>query len=64
MKVHKIFNNTIISNIVKIKIEGDFNFVSNLVLKIKGKNLVQSNINIFNLLDDCPQLNNGCSKKK
>ena len=64
MKIHKIFNNTIISNIVKIKIEGDFNFVSNLVLKIKDKNLMQSYTNILNLLDDCPQLNNGYSKKK
>ena len=64
MKIHKIFNNTIISDIVKIKIEGDLNFVSNLVLKIKDKNLIQSYTNIYNLLDDCPQLNNGYSKKK
>ena len=64
MKIHKIFNNTIISNLVKIKIEGDFNFVSNLVLKIKDKNLIQSYTNIYNLIDDCPQLNNGYSKKK
>ena len=64
MKIHKIHNNTIISNIVKIKIEGDFNFVSNLVLKIRGKNLNQSYINIYDLLDDCPQLNNGNSRKK
>jgi hypothetical protein len=64
MKIHKIFNNTIISNLVKIKIEGDFNFVSNLVLKIKDKNLIQSYTNIYNLIDDCPQLNNGYSKKR
>ena len=64
MKIHKIYNNTIISNIIRIKIEGDTNFVSNLVLKIKDQNLNQSYINIYNLLDDCPQLNNGYSKKK
>ena len=64
MKIHKIENNTIISNIVKIKIEGDSDFVSNLVLKIKDQNLSKSYINIYNLLDDCPQLNKGYSKKK
>ena len=64
MKVHKIHNNTIISNIIRIKIEGDTDFVSNLVLKIKGENLNKSYINIYNLLDDCPQLNNGYSIKK
>lgn len=64
MKIHKIHNNTIISNIIRIKIEGDADFVSYLVLKIKDQNLNQSYINIYNLLDDCPQLNNGYSKKK
>ena len=64
MKIHKIHKNTIISKIIRIKIKGDIDFVSNLVLKIRGENLNQSYINIYNLLDDCPQLNNGYSKKK
>lgn len=64
MKIHKIYYNTILSEIVKIKIEGEYNFVSNLVLKIQGKNLNESYINIYDLLDDCPQLNNGSSRKK
>lgn len=64
MKIHKIHNNTIISNIIRIRIEGDADFVSNLILKIKDQNLNQSYINIYNLLDDCPQLNNGYSKRK
>ena len=55
----EIKNRTIISDVLKLKIENDFKTYANLVLKINENDLKDNNLNIFKLIKNCPQLNNG-----
>ena len=55
----EINNRTIISDVLKLKIENDLKTYANLVLKINENDLKDNNLNIFKLIKNCPQLNNG-----
>ena len=55
----EIKNRTIISDVLKLKIENDLKTYANLVLKINENDLKDNNLNIFKLIKNCPQLNNG-----
>ena len=60
-----IKQNTIISEVMKLKIEGDNNFYGNLVLKIDDNDIKDDDLNLIKLLKKCPQLNiNDGSNKK
>ena len=60
-----IKQNTIISEVMKLKIEGDNNFYGNLVLKIDDNDIKDDDLNLIKLLKKCPQLNiNNSSNKK
>ena len=66
IQVINIEQNTIITEIMKIKIEGNQNYVGNLILKIDDDDIKDKDLNIFKLLRKCPQLNinNNYSHKK
>ena len=65
LKIIYLDKNTIISDVMKIKIEGNLKYCCNLVLKFNENNLKDNNLNIFKLLKSCPQLNkNNNSQKK
>lgn len=56
IQVINIEQNTIIREVMKIKIEGNLNYVGNLVLKIDD-DIKDNDLNIIKLLRKCPQLN-------
>ena len=58
-KTIKINKRTLISDILKLKIENDYMTYANLVLKLNENDLKDSNLNIFKLIINCPQLKNG-----
>ena len=65
VKVININQNTIISEVMKLKIEGNYNCNGNLVLKIDENDIKDNDLNIIKLLKKCPQLyKNGSTNKK
>jgi hypothetical protein len=58
-KIITINKRTIISDILKLKIENDSMTYGNLVLKLNENDLKDSDLNIFKLIINCPQLKNG-----
>ena len=65
IKIIYLDKNTIISDVMKIKIEGNLRYCCNLVLKLNENNLNDNNLNIYKLLKNCPQLkNNNNSQRK
>ena len=63
-KVINIEQNTIITDVMKIKIEGYFHCHGNLVLKIDDNDLKDNNLNIIKLIRKCPQLSEDIYSKK
>ena len=57
-KIININKKTIISEILKIKIENDDNTYGNLVLKFNETDIKDSCLNIIKLIKNCPQLKN------
>ena len=58
-KIIRINKRTLISDILKLKIENDYMTYANLVLKLNENDLKDSDLNIFKLIINCPQLKNG-----
>ena len=58
-KIIKINKRTLISDILKLKIENDYMTYANLVLKLNENDLKDRDLNIFKLIINCPQLKNG-----
>jgi hypothetical protein len=56
INVIEIKNDTIISEIMKFKIEGNNKYFGNLVLKFNQNNLNDPYLDIYKLLKNCPQL--------
>ena len=58
VKVFEINKSTIISEIMKFKIEGSNKYYGNIVLKFSEDDLKDENLNICKLINKCPQLIN------
>ena len=56
IKIIEIYNKTIISDVMEIKFEGNRFSNLNLVLKFDKNTLKDDNLNVFKLLNNCPQL--------
>lgn len=56
VKVIEIKKKTIVSEAVKLKIEGNNKYYGNLVLKFNEDNLNDSDLDIYKLINDCPQI--------
>ena len=65
IKIINIEQNTIITDVMKMKIEGNLKFNGNLVLKFDENDIKDNNLNVIKLLKKCPQLfkNNYSTKK-
>ena len=58
VKVIEIGKKTIVSEIMKFKIEGNDKYFGNIVLKFTEEDLKDENLNICKLMENCPQLYN------
>ena len=56
VKVIEIGKKTIVSEIMKFKIEGNDKYFGNIVLKFTKDDLKDENLNICKLMENCPQL--------
>lgn len=65
IKIINIEQNTIITDVMKMKIEGNLKYNGNLVLKFDENDIKDNNLNVIKLLKKCPQLfkNNYSTKK-
>ena len=63
IKVIEINKKTIVSEVVKFKIEGQNKYHGNLVLKFSQENLNDPNLDIYKLINDCPQIKQNYYKK-
>lgn len=65
IKIINIEQNTIITDVMKMKIEGNLKYNGNLVLKFDENDIKDNNLNVIKLLKKCPQLfKNSYSTKK
>ena len=64
IKVIEINQKTIVSEVVKFKIEGQNKYHGNLVLKFSQENLNDPNLDIYKLINDCPQIKKNYYEKK
>ena len=56
IKIINIEQDSIIADVMKIKIEGDLNYIGNLVLKFDENDIKDNNLNLMKLLKKCKQL--------
>ena len=56
VKVIEINKKTVASEVVKLKIEGNNKYYGNLVLKFNEDNLNDSDLDIYKMINDCPQI--------
>ena len=64
VKVIKINKKTIVSEVVKFKVEGNNKYYGNLVLKFSDYNLNDPDLDIYKLINDCPQIKKNLYEKR
>lgn len=64
IKIIEIDKKTIVSEIVKFKVEGNNKYYGNLVLKFNKDNLNDPNLDICKLIENCPQIKKNNEKRK
>lgn len=64
VKVIEINKDTIVSEVVKFKIEGNNKYYGNLVLKFSDDNLNDPDLDIYKLINDCPQIKKNFYEKR
>ena len=64
VKVIEINKDTIVSEVVKFKVEGNNKYYGNLVLKFSDDNLNDPDLDIYKLINDCPQIKKNFYEKR
>ena len=64
IKVIEINKRTIVSEVVKFKVEGHNKYYGNLVLKFSDDNLNDPDLDIYKLINDCPQIKKNFYEKR
>ena len=64
IKVFEINKRTIVSEVVKFKVEGHNKYYGNLVLKFSDDNLNDPDLDIYKLINDCPQIKKNFYEKR
>jgi len=64
IKVIEINKRTIVSEVVKFKVEGYNKYYGNLVLKFSDDNINDPDLDIYRLINDCPQIKKNFYEKR